>query len=147
MRNPKGKIDHLTMLPDSLVDPLQEHLQNVKKLHQRDLGQGYGSVYPPDDLERDHPDAHRKWLWQYVFPDSELTPHPRTSEIGRHPIKTRGLQRAIKRAARQAKIDKRVSPHTFRHSFATHLLENGYDIRIVQELPGHKNIKTTMIYP
>lgn len=146
VRDAKGKKDRATLLPNTIIPFLREHLRHVKWTHDDDLSKGYGSVYLPFALRRKYPHASREWLWQYVFPDPELTPHPRTSEIGRHPIKTRGLQRAIKRAARQAKIDKRVSPHTFRHSFATHLLENGYDIRTVQELLGHKNIKTTMIY-
>ncbi|OQY16712.1 MAG: integron integrase [Chloroflexi bacterium] len=146
IRNGKGMKDRVTLLPQTLIPSLQEHLHHVKHIHDDDLGRGYGSVYLPFALERKYPNASREWAWQYAFPASELTPHPRTGAIRRDHTNPSSLRKSIKRAARQAGIKKRVSCHTFRHSFATHLLENGYDIRTVQELLGHKDVKTTMIY-
>ena len=134
------------MLPDSAVESLEEHLQAVKRLHQQDLEQGYGSVYLPFALERKCPNADRQWIWQYVFPSERRSCDPRSGIIRRHHLDPSGLQKAVKQATRAAGIEKRVSCHTFRHSFATHLLQNGYDIRTVQELLGHKDVKTTMIY-
>ena len=146
IRNSKGMESRLTMLPETLVDPLQEHLLWVKRQHQQDLEQGYGSVYLPFALERKYPNAEREWSWQYVFPADKLSQDPRTGITRRHHLHESGLQRAIKQAVQKTGIPKRVSCHTFRHSFATHLLQNGYDIRTVQELLGHKDVKTTMIY-
>ena len=146
VRDGKGMQDRVTMLPNSLVTPLQEHLQRVKRLHEEDLARGYGSVYLPFALERKYPNADREWMWQYVFPSGRLSRDPRSGAVRRHHVDESGLQKAVRVAARTAGINKRVSCHTFRHSFATHLLENGYDIRIVQELLGHKDVKTTMIY-
>jgi len=166
VRNPKGKVDHLTMLPDSLVAPLQEHLQHVKKLHRRDLDQGYGTVYLPDDLEQDHPNAHRKWRWQYVFPAARRSTDPRSGAVRRHHLGASGPQKAVRKAALSIAIPKRITCRTLRHCFATHLLENGYDtpgplalspvrpkyraqgqrVRTVQELMGHKGVNTTMVY-
>ncbi len=146
VRDGKGMKDRVTMLPEILVLPLQEHLRHVKLIHAGDLVKGYGSVYLPFALERKYPHANREWIWQYVFPAFKLSRDPRSGVIRRHHIHESGLQKAVRRAAQQAGIPKRVSPHTFRHSFATHLLENGYDIRTVQELLGHKDVKTTMIY-
>jgi integron integrase len=146
VRDTKGDEDRVTMLPDSVVEPLKEQLQRVKRLHEDDLAKGFGAVYLPDALERKHPNAAREWLWQYVFPSEQRSVDPRSGETRRHPLDESGLQRAVRQAARAAGLDKRVTCHTFRHSFATHLLENHYDIRTVQELLGHKDVRTTMIY-
>lgn len=146
IRNSKGMESRLTMLPETLVDPLQEHLLWVKRQHQQDLEQGYGSVYLPFALERKYPNAERDWIWQFVFPAERLSQDPRSGSTRRHHLHESGLQRAIKQAVQKTGIPKRVSCHTFRHSFATHLLQNSYDIRTVQELLGHKDVKTTMIY-
>jgi len=146
VRDGKGQKDRVTMLPDVLIPLLQEHLRHVKQVHDDDLAKGYGSVYLPFALERKYPNANREWIWQYVFPASKLSRDPRTGSVRRHHVHESSLQKAVKNAARLAGLDKRVTCHTFRHSFATHLLENGYDIRTVQELLGHKDVKTTMIY-
>ncbi len=134
------------MLPEVLILPLREHLHHVKVLHEDDLNKGYGSVYLPFALERKYPNANREWIWQYVFPASKLSRDPRTGAVRRHHVHESGLQKAVRKAARLAGLNKRVTCHTFRHSFVTHLLENGYDIRTVQELLGHKDVRTTMIY-
>ncbi|MGA9351364.1 MAG: integron integrase [Anaerolineae bacterium] len=146
IRDAKGDQDRVTMLPESLIAPLQEHLLRVKRLHEEDLAKGYGAVYLPYALERKYPSADREWTWQYVFPAQRLSVDPRSGVVRRHHVDESGLQKAVREAARLAGIPKPVSPHTFRHSFATHLLENGYDIRTVQKLLGHKDVKTTMIY-
>ena len=146
IRDAKDDQDRVTMLPESLIAPLQEHLLRVKRLHEEDLAKGYGAVYLPDALERKYPNANREWAWQYVFPSQRLSVDPRSGVVRRHHVDESGLQKAVREAARLAGIPKPVSPHTFRHSFSTHLLENGYDIRTVQKLLGHKDVKTTMIY-
>jgi integron integrase len=146
VRDGKGENDRIVPLPDTLILPLREHLRKVKKLHDKDLSEGFGHVYLPYALDRKFPNAPTEFAWQYIFPASQRSPDPLSGLTRRHHTDETVLQRAIKQAARLAKIDKPVSPHTFRHSFATHLLQNGYDIRTVQELLGHKDVKTTMIY-
>lgn len=146
IREGKGGGDRITVLPASLKVPLREHLQRVRVLHESDLAQGYGQVYLPGGLERKYPNANKEWGWQYVFPAKSLSIDPRTAIRRRHHFHEAGIQKAIKIAARLAGVEKNISCHTLRHSFATHLLESGYDIRTVQELLGHKDVTTTQIY-
>ncbi|MBS3963348.1 MAG: integron integrase [Methylomonas sp.] len=146
VRDGKGFKDRVTMLPASLAEPLKAHLEKVKALHHEDLQTGYGSVYLPHALEKKYPNAGREWGWQYVFPSHKLSVDPRSGITRRHHLDEKGVQRAIKQAVRDSGLVKPATPHTLRHSFATHLLQGGYDIRTVQELLGHSDVATTMIY-
>jgi integron integrase len=146
VRDGKGQKDRVVPLPSRLEEPLQQHLRQVHALHEQDLAEGYGEVFLPDALARKWPKAPKEWIWQYVFPSGRLSVDPRSGQTRRHHVHENGLQKAVKAAAQRAGITKKVNCHCLRHSFATHLLESGYDIRTVQELLGHADVSTTMIY-
>ena len=146
VRDGKGMHERVTLLPERVRRPLQLHLERVKDLHLHDIANGGGEVYLPFGLRRKYPKAGRDWAWQYAFPASKVSTDPRSCEVRRHHVLEKNLQNAVKLAIKQARVAKAASCHTFRHSFATHLLENGQDIRTVQELLGHKDVSTTMIY-
>jgi len=146
VRSGKGGKDRVTTLPKGLVEPLQRHLESVRLLHRQDLAEGFGAVELPFALDRKYPNADKEWGWQYIFPATNRSIDPRSGCERRHHLDESVLQKAVKAAIRKAGITQHAGCHTLRHSFATHVLENGYDIRTVQELLGHNDVRTTMIY-
>ncbi len=146
VRSGKGAKDRVTTFPASLINPMELHLKRVRLLHEQDLSAGFGRVYLPHALSRKYPRAASEWKWQYVFPANRISTDPRTGIQRRHHLDPSPINKAIAKAVRQTAINKKVSAHTFRHSFATHLLQRGTDIRTIQSLLGHRDVSTTMIY-
>jgi len=146
VRAGKGDKDRMTIMPEFVKESLKEHLSRVRKLHEKDLEMEHGEVYLPEGLDRKYPNAGKEWGWQYAFPSATLSVDPRTGKVRRHHISPSSIQKIVAAAVKKAGIAKHASVHTLRHSFATHLLMNGVNIREVQELLGHKNVETTMIY-
>ncbi|MDP2157208.1 MAG: integron integrase [Nitrospirota bacterium] len=146
VRTGKGDKDRSTILSDAVKEPLRLHIEKVKALHDRDLSAGHGEVYLPAALDRKYPKAAKEWKWQYVFPSANLSVDPRSGKVRRHHVSDKGIQSAIGKAVKEAGIVKHATVHTLRHSFATHLLMKGVNIREIQSLLGHKSVETTMIY-
>lgn len=146
VRGGKGDKDRVTVLPASLIPALRAQLEHARALHELDLAEGFGAVFLPHALARKYPNAPREWIWQYVFPADQRSEDPLDGTLRRHHVSERSIQRALRNTGARVRLEQRLTPHTLRHCFATHLLEDGYDIRTVQELLGHRDVKTTMIY-